>query len=284
MDATLDVSPADVVSEPYVDVWVDAPPERAIWVATTSTLFKFDPLTRVMARVADFDCSGEPMIDLAMNAKEELFGITSESVVRIDKTTGVCTAMARGALDLPYATSFISGDALEAGTEQWLGYKYDTYWSIDPDSGAVAFVGQFGFKAGNSQASGDMVGIPGGSTYLTALNLDPTSGDLIVEVDPNTGLAKKVDTATGVSSLVGMAQWAGFLYIFSERGVVYRGQIMGDAGVTAVQTLAFSYDFGDAGTTGVTDAAIDGDAALDAGGPQKISFRGAAVTTRAPGP
>ena len=68
-----------------VDVFVDAPPERAIWVASATTLYKFDPIAKIMTRVADFDCSGEPMIDLAMNAKEELFGITSESIMRIDK-------------------------------------------------------------------------------------------------------------------------------------------------------------------------------------------------------
>jgi hypothetical protein len=283
MDATtMDAADEDVV-EAAVDVWVDAPPERAIWVASQTTLFKFDPLTRIVTRVADFDCSGEAMVDLAMNAKEELFGITSESVVRIDKTTGVCTVLARGALDNPYATAFVPAASLEAGTETWLGYKYQSYYAVDSDSGATTFAGAFGNKAGNSQASGDMVTIPGGRTYLTAFTLDPNSGDLVVEIDPNTGAATKVDTATGLSSLVGMAQWAGFLYIFSESGTIYRAQILGDSGVS-LQSLSITFDWGDAGTVTVDAAADASDAAVEATTtPQRPSWRGAAVTTRAPG-
>jgi hypothetical protein len=281
MDATVEAG--EDVFEASVDVAIDVPPERAIWVATPTTLFKFDPVTRIMQRVADFDCNGEPMVDLAMNVDEELFGITSESVVRIDKTTAFCEVIARGALDLPYATSFIPAGSLEAGVEQWLGYKYSEYESIDPEAGTLGFVGTLGPMGASVQASGDIVTIPGGATYMTAFNLNPMEGDLIVEVDPNTGALTQFDQATGETALVGLAQWAGILYIFSERGSVYRAQILGDAGIN-VQAIAITYDFGDAGMPEAGgDASTDaGDAAVEAAGPQPISWRGAAVTTRAP--
>jgi hypothetical protein len=279
-DATLDVGPD--AADDVADVAVDVPPERAIWVASATTLYKFDPATHVIMRIADFDCSGEPMIDLAMNANEELFGITSESVVRIDKVTGACTGIARGAQNLPYATAFVPAASLDAGAEKWLGYKYSTYSAIDPDSGALAFVGALGNDAGNLQASGDMVSLAGGKTYLTAFDLSPQAGDAIIEIDPNTGAATRLDGFTGASELRGIAQWGGVLYVFTGLGRVYFAQIS-DAGVN-LKSVAITYDLGDAGASdaGASDA---GDAGADAdaqSGPFYIPFRGAAVTTRAP--
>jgi hypothetical protein len=284
MDATLDVGP-DVV-DASVDVYVDAPPQRAIWVATPTTLFNFDPVARTMTRVADFACSGEPMVDLAMNAQEQLFGITSESVVAIDKTTGACTEIARGAQALPYGTGFVPASSLDSGVETWLGYVFTTYDAIDPDSGALTFEGNLGFKAGNFQASGDMVAIAGGNAYLTGMGLDPMTGDGIIQFDPNTGAATQLLGVTGVPAMVGLAQWAGILYAFTVSGSVYRIQLL-DAG-PAVQLLAVSYDFGDASVpdamaSDAGDAGEAGDAAMEAAPSLlPLTFRGAAVTTRAP--
>src|SRR5580704_9432150 len=112
MDATtMDVAP-DVTADASFDVAIDVPPVRAIWVSTPTTLFNFDPVARTVTRVADFGCSGEPMVDLAMNAQEELFGVTTESVVAIDKVTGACTEIARGAQNLPYGTGFVPASSL----------------------------------------------------------------------------------------------------------------------------------------------------------------------------
>jgi hypothetical protein len=281
-DATL-----DVVEEPEAapaDVEVDAPPERAIWVASATTLYKFDPVTRVMKRVADFDCSGEAMVDLAMDAKEELFGITTESVVRIDKTTGVCTALARGSQDLPYATAFVPAASLEAGVEQWVGYKLGVYSAIDADSGALTFQGALTGDAGTFQASGDMVSLAGGKTYLTTFGFDPTYGDGILEVDPNDGKPIKYDGPTQNYGMLGVAQWAGVVYLFSNSGRVFFATI-NDAGVT-LKILSVTYDLGDAGASDAGgDAADDAGADADADattGPLVIHYRGAAVTTRAP--
>jgi len=268
-DATIDAA-----DEPDVlaDVVVDAPPERAIWVASDTTLWKFDPQTKVVTKVAEFDCSGEQMIDLAMNGSEELFGITSESIVRIDKDSGVCTGIVRGAQNLPFATGFI------AGSEKWVGYKFSAASTIDPDSGALGFLGQMNDDAGNFfQASGDLVSMAGGKTYATTVNFNPQVGDGIVEIDPTTGGVTRFDGVTGLQDLRGLGQWGGFLYLFAGTGKVYLGTVT-DAGVN-MKSLPIKYDFGgDASTDAATDA---GDAASDAG-PFFIRFRGAAVTTRAP--
>jgi hypothetical protein len=284
-DATVDAT--EEPDAAIADVAVDAPPERAIWVASATTLYKFEPVTHVVTRVADFDCSGEAMVDLAMDAKEELFGITTESVVRIDKTTGACTVLARGSQDLPYATAFVPAASLDSGVETWFGYKYDVYDSIDPDSGALTFAGTLASDAGTLQASGDLVSLAGGKTYLTSFGFDPNKGDGILEVDPNTGAVTRFDGFTQTNGLVGAAQWGGTLYLFSSAGRVYDATIS-DAGA-ALKILAVTYDLGDAGPpdaggdassdAGATDA---GDAAAEASGPFVIHFRGAAVTTRAP--
>jgi hypothetical protein len=274
-DATTDA--AEEPEADVADVFVDTAPERAIWVASPTTLWKFDPVTKIMAKVADFDCSGEPMIDLAMNGNDELFGITSESIMRIDKTTGVCTGIVRGALNLPYATGFIADGG------PWLGYKFNAASTIDPDSGAMTFLGQMSDDAGNQfQASGDLVSLAGGKTFATTANFNPQAGDSIVEIDPTTGGVTHFDGVTGVQELRGIGQWAGALYVFAGNGKVYLATIS-DAGVN-LKFIAIKYDFGDAGTDASTDADTDADAsdaAIDSA-PFLIQFRGAATTTRAP--
>lgn len=282
-DASND-STIDVTEEPEAaaDVEVDAPPETAIWVATDKTLYKFDPETRVLLRVADFDCSGEQMIDLAMNAREELFGITTESVVRIDKTTGACTSIARGSQDLPFATAFIPATSLEAGVERWVGYKLGVYDFIDTDSGALTFGGTLSGDAGDYQASGDVVGLAGGRTYVTTFGFNPSYGDGLAEIDPNTGAPTAFDGYTTASSLFGLAQWAGVIYVFANDGRIYRANPI-DGGVT-MKIIGYTLDLGDAGAL---DAGDDADASSDASddadaAPTVIHFRGAAVTTRAP--
>jgi hypothetical protein len=281
-DATIDVQeePFDAAEEPDVDL--DAPPERAIWVASPTTLYTFDPETHIVKRIADFDCSSEPMVDLAMNEKEELFGVTSESIVRIDKVTGECTVLARGSQVLPYATGFVPATSLEAGVEKWLGYRYVTMSAIDPDSGALAYAGVLGGKVGNFNASGDIVSLAGGKTFMTAFDLNPNQGDAILEIDPNTGAETVLEGFSGEEGLLGLAQWAGTLYVFSNQGHVYFANVS-DAGLN-IKQVALTYDFGDAsieaGST-TSDAGDAGDAATDAT-PFFISFRGAAVTTRAP--
>ncbi len=280
-DASADATTGapDASEDAPADVAVDVPPEPAIWVASATTLYALDPETRVLRRVADFDCSGEEMLDLAMNAREELFGVTTESVVRIDKTTGACTVLARGSQVLPYATAFVPSASLDGGPEQWLGYELATYDAIDPDSGVLTFAGTLANDAGNTfQASGDMVSLAGGKTYLTTFDFDPKAGDSLVEIDPATGALEKFLGSTGVAPLRGLAQWGGVLYAFSNHSRIYTVGVT-DAGV-ALKVFAVTYDLGDAG---VTDAATDADVDADASGASSfIDFRGAAVTTRAP--
>lgn len=270
-DATIDAS--DEPDTFVADVAVDAPPEPVIWVASSTTLWKFDVVTKIVTKVADFDCSGEPMIDLAMNAKEELFGITSESIMRIDKDSGACTGIVRGAQNLPYATGFIPG------SEAWVGYKFNEGNTIDPDSGALTFLGAMNDDAGQQiYASGDLVSLAGGKTYVTVLNFNPQVGDGVVEIDPTTGKVTRYDGVTGLQDLRGLAQWGGFLYIFSGQGRIYSATVS-DAGVLLKQ-VGFKLDLGDASADADTDADA-GEGGSDAG-PFFVSFRGAAVTTRAP--
>src|SRR5262249_31317151 len=144
------------------------------------------------------------------------------------------------------------------------------------------FLGALNDDAGQQiYASGDLVSLYGGKTYVTAVNFNPQVGDGIVEIDPTTGGVTRYDGVTGLQDLRGLAQWRGSLYGFAGTGKVYLATIT-DARVN-MKYLSIKHDFGDAGA----DAAADADAGdADAGdantGPFFIPFRGAAVTTRAP--
>ncbi len=264
-----------------VDVWVDTGPEQAIWAASATTLYRFDPVARTVTRVADFDCNGEAMLDLAMNGAEELYGVTAESLMRIDKTTGACTVIAKG--QFPYGIAFLPASATDAGVERLVGYKYSVYDRIDPDSGAVSFVGDLTSDAGSFTVSGDLVSIPGGPTYVTAFGYNPANGDAVLEIEPSTGAAVRVLGYTQHDALLGLAQWAGVPYVFPASGGVF-SLVFNDGGVT-LKPVSVTYDLGDAGPdASLADASTDaGDAATDGAlPPPTVAWRGAAVTTRAP--
>ncbi len=280
-DASEDAT-ADITGD--LDAGVDEPdadlgPEPVIWANSTTTLYRFDPLAHVLSKVADFDCNGEPMLDIAVNSKQELYGVTSETLVKIDEKTALCYPIAKG--NYPPTLAFLPAGTLDPNEEALVGYKLAQYVRIDPQTGATSFVGSMNPNdaGGYYEISGDVVSIAGGDTYLTAVGFNPTNGDGLTVVDPATGKPTKFLGFAGKPGLLGLAQWAGVLYAFSAAGHVYRVKLPPDGGQP--QVFLFDLDAGlppdDASVP--LDAAVDGDAAPE---PFRPSFHGAAVTTRAP--
>ena len=265
-DAASDV-PDDVLDAPVDTGPADAAPEAVLYASTFTSLYRFDPVTFDLSKVAEFSCAGEGVLNLAEDAREQLFAVTGESLVRVDKTTGQCTPIAKG--QFPRALGFVPAGVLDPQADVLVGYAGEQYDRIDVTTGKKTFVGALNPNdaGGLFAPSGDLVSIAGGKSYLTALG-DP-SGDVLLEVDPATGRANKRLGNCGRLGLVGVAAWAGTVFAFSSDGRVYR---LGKTGLAAQLYPAVS----DAGA----DAA---DAAIDAGDASSgLSFTGAAVTTRAP--
>jgi len=258
-------APDDVLDAPIDTGPPDAAPEAVLYASTATTLYRFDPLTFDLAKIADFSCAGEGVLNLAEDHAEQLYAVTTESLVRVDKATGKCTQIAKG--QFPRALGFVPAGVLDPLDDVLVGYNGQQYVRIDVKTGQSTFVGALNPNdaGGSFDPSGDLVSIAGGKSYLTALG-DPNTGDLLLEIDPATGTAKKRLGSSGRFGLVGVAAWAGTVFAFSSDGRVYR---LGKTGLAAQLIPAIS-DAGADADAGVTDASTG------------LSFTGAAVTTRAP--
>lgn len=264
VDASRDAS--DETDAPVDTGPADAAPEAVLYASTATSLYRFDPLTFDLAKVADFSCGGEGVQNLAEDGREQLYAVTTESFVRVDRATAKCTPIAKG--QFPRALGFVPAGMLDPVEDVLVGYNGEQYVRIDVTTGKSTFVGALNPNdaGGNYDPSGDLVAIVGGKTYLTALG-DPTTGDVLLEVDPATGRAKKRVGTSGRFGLVGVAAWAGTVFAFSSDGRVYR---LGKTGLAAQLIPALS----DAGAADADAGASDASTGL--------SFTGAAVTTRAP--
>jgi len=255
-------APDDVTDAPVDTGPADAAPEAVLYASTATALYRFDPVTFDLAKVADFDCGGVDVLNLAEDGNEQLFATTTESLVRVDKVTAKCTPIAKG--QFPRALGFVPAGVLDPLEDVLVGYNGEQYLRIDVKTGQTTFVGALdpNDAGGSFTPSGDLVSIAGGKTYLTALG-DPNSGDVLLEINPVTGHANKRLGACARSGLVGVAAWAGVVFAFSTDGHVYR------LGKTGLATQLFP---------AISDAGVDASPDASAG----LSFTGAAVTTRAP--
>ena len=251
VEAGVDDAPLDVFAD---EPDVDQGPTKAVWVNSTDTLFRFDPDTHALTKVATFSCAADLVFDIAIDEGEHMFGVTSLGLVAIDPKTAACTAIAGGVY--PHAIAFIPKGPLDFTREVLVGYSLAQYVRIDEKTGAMTPIGNINPSGTGPQlvVSGDLVAITPTRIQVTLLG-DPDGGDILASADPKTGHALKVLKSLGELGVTGLGQWAGTTYAFSQRGDVlsYR-----DGSVALVHS--------------------EGDAAADA----RLSFSGAAVTTRAP--
>ena len=217
---------------------------------SAETLYRLNPTTKEVAIVGPFQgCSS--VIDIALDAKSNIFAATYNGLYRIDKTTAVCTPIAEG--DYPNSLSFVPAGTLLPNEEALVGYNGSTYVRIDTVTGSVSTVGSLG---GGYQSSGDIVSVKGGGTYLTVNGNG--CGDCLVEVDPKTGSLVKNWGPVGYGAVYGLAYWAGRAYGFNNEGKLFEIQFGNDTVSSTLITVPNappSLKFWGAGST--TAAPVD---------------------------
>jgi len=190
------------------------PVEAEVFAHSASTLFKLDPLTKVVTTVGPFNGCNGSVIDIAIDKNGLMFGTTFGGLFRIDKANANCTSISTGSY--PNSLSFVPKGTVDSGQEALVGYVGGSYVRIDTTSGAVTTIGALG---NGYSSSGDIVSVIGGGTYLTVNGNG--CGDCIVEVNPTTGSFVKLIGPLGQSSVFGLAFWGGVAYGFNDGGKLF---------------------------------------------------------------
>ncbi len=252
-----DTSIADTSVPDTTDVLVaDAAPDKVVWAHSATKLYRFDPDSHALGLVGTFSCAVDQVFNIAVNEKEQIYGVTSQGLVAIDGKSAACYPIASGVY--PHSLAFVPKGVLDPDREALVGYRYAQYIRIDETTGAQTPIGAFAPNGLNQQftVSGDLFALPGGHLFVT-VTAGP-AGDQLIEADPKTGKAIKVVGDTHVLALLGLGQWAGMGYAFSAEGRAYALGLSDGGAVQVYPSL---------------------DASADA---ETISFTGAGVTTRAP--
>ncbi|AKT44182.1 DUF6923 family protein [Chondromyces crocatus] len=192
-----------------------------VFAHSPSTLFRLDPTTKQITTVGEFKECRDQVIDIAIDEKGEMYGTTFGSLVRIDKTTGICTQIATGTY--PNSLSFVPKGTVDPNEEALVGYQSADYVRIDKESGAITTLGSLITQSnpiGSYSSSGDIVSVIGGGTYLTVKGAD--CSDCIVEVDPTNGGLKRVIGRLNKREVYGLAFWGGAAYGFNNDGELFQ--------------------------------------------------------------
>ncbi len=177
---------------------------EAVYVNTATTLFSFDPNTGVATRIGTFTEGGRAvtsMTDIAIDLDGIMFGGSYDALYRINPNTAECRFVAYLDDEMTGLTFVSDGRLVGAGA----GVSF-----VDTTNGRLTPL----VSPGQYDTSGDIIGLPDGMLYWTV-----TGGDGLVQVDPNTGTARRRGTV-GVTAVYGLGYAYGELYGFTSGGQV----------------------------------------------------------------
>lgn len=193
-----------------------APAGTVVYAHSASTLYKIDPDTLAVTKIASFGWpSGtDEMTDIAVDKNGAIIGVSETSVYRVDPATAACTVLSRSLQGAFNGLSFVPADVVGAsGDDILVGTRGDDgiVDRIDPMTGAVTQIGNMG---STFSSSGDLVAVAGFGTVQTTLG---TSSDVLAKLAPVTFKATAAG-ATGFSDIWGLAFWKGKVFGFTAGG------------------------------------------------------------------
>lgn len=178
---------------------------EAAYINTSSTLFSYDPATGVATRIGEFEEGRRAidggMTDIAIDLSGIMYGVSFTALYYINPTTAECTFVATVNDEMTGLTFVSDGRLVGAGAAVSF---------VDTRTGALTTL----VRAGEYTTSGDIVGLPDGMLYWTV-----TGGDALVQVDPNTGDARRRGSI-GVTGIFGLGYAYGDLLGFTSAGRV----------------------------------------------------------------
>jgi hypothetical protein len=225
-------------------------PPGKIYANTATTLYRYDPLANTIVTVGVFDCvphggvdaDDDSVIDMALDRTGQLYATTFYRFIKVDAATAKCTVVKTQDTTgkYPNSLSFVPLGTVDNAREALVGYSYDinndarVYTRIDVDTGEPTTIGDInptpllnGVEWG---ISGDFISLARdqSKTYGTVTQLTGDAGagnDQLAELDPKTGVIKRIIGDIGQIKLFGMGYWAGKAYVFSSLGGIYEVDI-----------------------------------------------------------
>jgi hypothetical protein len=181
-------------------------------------LYRVDPTTFAVTFVGEFGwpsgADSEEMTDIAALEDGALYGVTFDSLYRVNRTTAACTLVAPlTSGDMFNALTFLPPATPGAAQELVAATTSGDFFEINTTTAAATLLGNYGHGA---VSDGDIVSVAGAGTFAT-VGVGGT-GEL-ASLNTATGAATLIG-ATGVSSTWGLAYWRGLVFGFLDEGAI----------------------------------------------------------------
>ena len=194
-------------------------PENAeVFGHSGNILYRLDPNTKEITEVGPFSGCTASIIDIALNADSQMFGVAFSSLWSIDRMTGQCTMIASGN-SYPTSLSFVPAGTVDPAEEALVGYVGAQYVRIDTQTGEVSNLGNM--LPDGLESSGDLVSVNGGGSFLTVDGPGCNMFDCIIEINPSNGIMLQNYGSVNHDQVFGLAFWAGQAYGFAREGVLF---------------------------------------------------------------
>jgi hypothetical protein len=225
----------------------DSPARPSVFAHTKDALYRFDALAGNVTLVGRFSCvpigdgtfatsADDAVLDLAVDKTGQMYATTVWRLIKVNAATADC-AIVRTELAprrYPNSLSFVPAGTVDNGGEALVGYRPDglgratVYTWIDQHTGTME--DRASLNPPNASASfavsGDLVPLSRGGTLTTyatvkALDANAPTSDFLAEIDPETGVLRRIVADTKQWDLFGLAAGANTLYGFSSSGFAF---------------------------------------------------------------
>jgi hypothetical protein len=184
----------------------------SMFVHSDTTLYAVDDQNFDLIHIGEFGLGEEDLItDLAVTPDGAVYAISSDNVFAVDSESGEATLATEFDGGLNVGMTFLdSGELLVAE-------KDGTVRRVDPESGDVTMVGNFGSGYGTA---GDLVAVSDGTMFAIAEDLDGEDGDpnVLVTIRPDNGQVDEIIGPIGFADVFGCAYARGHVYAFTKGG------------------------------------------------------------------
>jgi hypothetical protein len=199
---------------------------------TGQALYRIDSSVPQVVPIGSFQIGAPTIVDIAIDRNDNMFGVSSEKLWRIDVSSGAATEIAdfAGAADVLSSLAFLPVNPNDPAAGERLvtsGESGDVF-EVSLADGSTTLLGNFGTSGGEQiHSAGDLLGIHGlGNFALVTVGAPLTDPDYVASLHPTTFAATLLPVSIGYDRVRGLGYWAGVFYGLADSTVAGNGFLL----------------------------------------------------------
>ena len=195
-----------------VSINVRLPATAPMYVQSAGKLYSYDPTTNIPQFIANFKLNGSnfnSVLDIGITPTGLMYGVSGSALYYINGSNGTMTLIPTAGIG-----SFGNINGLTALSDGRLVISGDGVALYNIATKTLSTL----VAPGGYQSSGDIIALPDGFLYMSAV---AHSSDHLIKINPNTGATQDLGSM-GFSNVYGLGYQNNTLYGFTADGTILR--------------------------------------------------------------